>query len=346
MPLDSQLEGTEYLQNASPGFSTVSPVLTSSSGPSSPYPNTPPTHENNAIYPSEPLGYEDRFNQVEEACASIPASTQQLPIEPQQQLPQNQYYYPPPAFPQNVTPPFSQDFVDYSAQAGQNIGNSQFSQHNIQPEMVYLYPSDPLPALCCIDALPNENWNALPQSTTPEASTSTMPPPFAPFTMPTAESFQIGPSSFSHQPTVYSVSSNHTHAQMGKAEASASMIRCRWGNPTVQCTALVEATGPAVREHLRQFHEDVQNHRREGEATKMKCIWAGCPSRRLLNEDSVGRHICHTDGHILSDDLDGQVRAVGVKFHCEKCDGFYSRNDALQRHKKICKGSKTKTARG
>jgi len=188
----------------------------------------------------------------------------------------------------------------------------------------------------------------------PEASTSTMPPPFAPFPMATAESFQIGPSSTSYQSTVSSVaglsSSNRTHTQMrtDRASTSKNLIRCRWDNPTVQCTMLVESTGQAVREHLRQYHEDVQSHHRrrlEGEDTKLKCLWAGCPGGGLLNEENMGRHICHTKGHVLSDDLDGEVRGVGVRFQCGKCDGFYSRKDALKRHIKICQGPKTTTAR-
>ena len=184
-------------------------------------------------------------------------------------------------------------------------------------------------------------------STTPEASTSTMRPPFAPFTMASAESLQIGFSSTPYQFTVSSgagpSSNNPTHAQMRTGEASTSikLIRCRWGNPTVQCTALVKATHQAVREHLRQCHEDVQNHRcgREGEDTKMKCLWAGCPREGLLlNEENMGRHICHTKGHVLSDDLDGQVQGEGVRLHCERCDRSICRSDALKRHKKVCKG--------
>ena len=162
-PLD--IQETNYLQRAFPGFSTFSPVLTSSSGSSSPYPSTPPADENNAIL-SEPLRYDDWSHHFEEACTSFPAPPQRLPIQPQQQLPQNQHYYPPFTFPQNLSPSFPSDFTNYSAQAGQNIGISQFcrpAQHNIQPEMVDPYALNPLPALSCIDTcLPNESWNAVP----------------------------------------------------------------------------------------------------------------------------------------------------------------------------------------
>ena len=162
-PLD--IQGTNYLRRASPGFSTFSPVLTSSSGSSSPYPSTPPTDENNAIL-SEPLRYDDWSHHFEEACTSFPAPPQRLPTQPQQQLPQNQHYYPPFTFPQNLSPPFPLDFTNYSAQAGQNIDISQFyrpAQHNIQPKMVLPYALNPLPALNYIDAcLPSESWNVAP----------------------------------------------------------------------------------------------------------------------------------------------------------------------------------------
>ena len=147
-PLD--IQGTDYLQTASPGYSTFSPVLTSSSGSSSPYPNTPPTDENNAIYPSEPLRCDYGPHQVEEPYTSIPAPPQRFSIQPQP--PQNQHYYPPVTFPQDVILPFPQDFTNYSAQGGQNIGISQLcrpAQHNIQTEMAYPYALNPMHLIPC-----------------------------------------------------------------------------------------------------------------------------------------------------------------------------------------------------
>jgi hypothetical protein len=161
-PLD--IQGTDYNQTASPGCSRFSPVLTPSSGSSSPYPNTPPTDGNNAIYPCEPPLYDDWFHHVEEACTSIPAPPQRFAIQPQQQLPQNQHYYPSTTFPQDLTPPFPQHFTNYFQACNNAQGRPALP--TIEPEITYPYPHNPLPALSGIDAcMPssqNENWNPAP----------------------------------------------------------------------------------------------------------------------------------------------------------------------------------------
>lgn len=144
-PLDFQ--GTDYLQKASPGFSRFSPVLTPSSGSSSPYPNTPP-FENNTMFLNEPLRYDDWFHNLEEACTSIQV---------------NQHY--PSIFPQDLTPPFPQHFTNCYTQACNNA-EGRPALHKIQPEMVYTYPHNPLLTLSGIDACmassQNENWNTAP----------------------------------------------------------------------------------------------------------------------------------------------------------------------------------------
>lgn len=175
-----------------------------------------------------------------------------------------------------------------------------------------------------------------------------MPPPGPPFDAAKDVSPHFSLSSAPDQ-SVFSCTTRPSsikcpHTQKSRGKACTSKILCRWGNPTEHCGVRVLATSYAVREHLREYHADVNEryHQSDGgkKDTKIECLWVGCRRRELLNEENLGRHICQSvkAGHLLSLDSDSEGAELGVLgAYCELCGRSFSRRDAMLRHlKKNC----------
>jgi hypothetical protein len=170
-----------------------------------------------------------------------------------------------------------------------------------------------------------------------------MPPLRPPFDAAKPVSPLRGPNGLSSVPdrTTRPSSIKNPYTQQSRGKACTSKILCRWGNPTEHCGVRVLATSYAVRDHLREYHADVKERRRQNDGgkkdTKMKCLWVGCRRRETLDEENLGRHICQSvkAGHLLSPDSNSEGGTLGVLgSNCELCGRSFSRRDAMLRHLK------------
>lgn len=174
-----------------------------------------------------------------------------------------------------------------------------------------------------------------------------MPPPLPPFDAaePVPKGLSSAPDQSVFSCTTRPSSMKRPDTQKSRGKACTSKILCQWGNPAEHCGVRVLATSYAVREHLRNYHDDVKELYRQSDGgkkvIKTECLWVGCRRREPLTEGSLGRHICTSvkAGHLLSLDSDSEGGTLGVLgSYCELCGRYFSRRDAMLRHLKAnCK---------
>ncbi|KIJ92134.1 hypothetical protein K443DRAFT_13829 [Laccaria amethystina LaAM-08-1] len=350
-PLDSL--PTNHLHGASPQLDLCLAMPSPSSSFSlSPFPDTPPTDglvDINAIY-HEPL---DGFRKAEVhnflLSPSFPwyqPSPQNYSTQPQSHFLQSGYG--PTTHPQNLS---TQPGQPYLANATCELNHLQAAllptQSGIESHITasgYAHNLSPTPE----DFEKENTFGEAPyfpftNFVQPGASVSTMPPLRPPFDAAEPVSPLRGPNGLSSVPdrTTRPSSIKNPYTQQSRGKAWTSKILCRWGNPTEHCGVRVLATSYAVRDHLREYHADVKERRRQNDGgkkdTKMKCLWVGCRRRETLDEENLGRHICQSvkAGHLLSPDSNsegGTLRVLGS--NCELCGRSFSRRDAMLRHLK------------
>lgn len=354
-----------HLHRASPQLNLSSATPSpSSSFSSSPFPDTPPTNElvdiNATYYDHEPL---NGFQKAEvPTFLSIPGfacyqpSPQNYSTQPQPHFLQTDYGAP--TYPQNLsTQPYptgaTRDFNHPQSallptQPG--IGSHRNRSHRIGSHRIRSYITPPgyahnLPPT--LEEFEKENRFGeaphfmLTNFVQPEASVLTMPHPGLPFDAAEPVSLPFGLSPASDQPAFSCTtrpSVKRPRTQKSGSKAYTYKILCRWGNPMEHCGVQVLATGSAVRDHLRQYHADVGKIYRQNDGgkkdTKIECLWKGCQRRGLLNEDSLGRHICQSTSarHLLSHSEGEELGVFGSD--CEFCGRSFSRRDAMLRHQK------------
>lgn len=119
---------------------------------------------------------------------------------------------------------------------------------------------------------------------------------------------------------------HHTKNSNVKSEK----ILCRWNS----CLTPVSNTQAALTAHFNACHSEYMNAE-----PRIKCVWAGCTSKKPILKGQFTRHILHTVGHAVSlnpADTTGQPK----RYRCGigACTANPTTASSLKRHKKTCKG--------